>query len=58
MSFAVIVEQGQTGVVEVTPSRPLPLELYSDYRALGRLALRSGGRTVAVGVVTELLQFT
>ncbi len=52
------MEQGQTGVVEVTPSRPLPLELYSDYRALGRLALRSGGRTVAVGVVTELLQFT
>jgi elongation factor 1 alpha-like protein len=34
----------------------VPLELYSDYRALGRVALRDGGRTIAVGVVTELLQ--
>lgn len=48
--------QGQTGVVEITASRAVPLELYADYRALGRVALRDGGRTIAIGVVTELLQ--
>lgn len=28
---------------------------YEDLRALGRIALREGGRTVAVGVVTAVL---
>lgn len=46
--------KGQTAVVEVTPSRPICLEDYSDYRALGRVALREGGRTVAVGIITAL----
>ena len=54
--WVVRVCQGQTGVVEITASRAVPLELYSDYRALGRVALRDGGRTIAVGVVTKLLQ--
>mmetsp|Transcript_11558 Transcript_11558/g.34681 ORF Transcript_11558/g.34681 Transcript_11558/m.34681 type:complete len:692 (+) Transcript_11558:117-2192(+) len=49
--------KGQTAVVEVTVSRPVPLEEYSDYRALGRVALRDGGRTLAVGVVAQLLQW-
>lgn len=34
--------------------RPLPLEVFADLKALGRLALREGGRTVAVGVVTQV----
>ncbi len=46
--------KGQSAVVEVTPARPLCLEEYSDYRALGRVALREGGRTVAVGIVTAV----
>ncbi|KAF8073115.1 RFC3 [Scenedesmus sp. PABB004] len=45
---------GQTALVEVTPVRPLPLELFADVKALGRVALREGGRTVAVGVVTGI----
>jgi translation elongation factor EF-1alpha len=28
-------------------------ERYADFKALGRLALRMGGKTVALGVVTE-----
>jgi translation elongation factor EF-1alpha len=44
--------KGQTAVVEVTPARPLCLEDFADMRALGRVALRDGGRTVAVGIVT------
>lgn len=41
----------QTALVEITPVRPLPLELFSDMKALGRLVLREGGRTLAVGVI-------
>ncbi|KAG2498490.1 hypothetical protein HYH03_003742 [Edaphochlamys debaryana] len=47
--------KGQSALVEVTAARGLVLEEYSQYRALGRVALRDGGRTVAVGVVTQLL---
>ena len=48
--------KGQTALVEVTAARSLVLEEYSDFKALGRIALREGGRTVAVGVVTQLLE--
>jgi elongation factor 1 alpha-like protein len=44
----------QTALVEVTPVRPLPLEVFADVKALGRVALREAGRTVAVGVVTGI----
>ena len=47
--------KGQTAMVEVTAARALCLEEYGDLKALGRIALRDGGRTVAVGVVTKLL---
>lgn len=46
--------KGQSAVVEVTPARPLCLEEYAAYRALGRVALRDSGRTIAVGVVTRV----
>ena len=46
--------KGQTARIEVVPSRPLPLELYSTYKALGRVALRDGGKTVCVGIVTAV----
>ena len=46
--------KGQTAVLEVTLNRQLCLELYTGYRALGRIAIRDGGRTIAVGVVTGL----
>ena len=42
--------------MEVTATRSLVLEEYSDFKALGRVALREGGRTLAVGVVTQLLE--
>lgn len=47
--------KGQTAVVVVTPVRAMCLEQYSDYKALGRIALREGGRTLAVGIVTAIL---
>jgi translation elongation factor EF-1alpha len=48
--------KGQTALVEVTPARGLCLEEAADYRSLGRVALREGGRTVAVGLVTKILE--
>lgn len=45
----------QSAVVELSICRPIPLELYKTYRELGRFMLRSGGHTVAAGMVTEIL---
>ena len=50
-----VLTKGQTALVEVTVSRALCLELYTDFRALGRIALRDAGQTLAVGIVTALL---
>ena len=46
--------KGQSAMVEIKLSRTVCLELYKDYRALGRIALRDNGQTIAVGTVIEL----
>ena len=46
--------KGQTAGVEVTPARPMCMEEYAAYRALGRVALRDCGRTIAVGIVSSI----
>ncbi len=48
------VAKGQTAMVEVSLARPLCVELYTDYKALGRIALRDAGHTIAVGIVVSL----
>ena len=50
--------KGQTAELEATTSRPVCLELYTNFRALGRIAIRDGGRTIAVGVVMTLIEST
>ncbi len=42
-------------VVEVGLDSPACLELYSNIKELGRFMLRSGGKTIAAGLVTDLL---
>lgn len=49
------LSRGQAAEIVVEVQRPLPLELYQDLRPLGRVALRDKGRTLAVGIVTEIL---
>jgi len=44
----------QSAIVEISVSRPIPVELYKNYRELGRFMLRSGGHTVAAGMVTQI----
>ncbi|CAM6125926.1 unnamed protein product [Calypogeia fissa] len=45
----------QSALIEVVPERSLCLEEYSRFKALGRIALRDGGKTLAVGIVTRIL---
>lgn len=49
------VAKGQTALVEITLTRPICVEVFADYKALGRVALRDAGHTVAVGLVMSLL---
>uniref|UniRef100_A0A8C5KSY8 HBS1-like protein n=1 Tax=Jaculus jaculus TaxID=51337 RepID=A0A8C5KSY8_JACJA len=50
-----LLTKGQNALVELQTQRPVALELYKDFRELGRFMLRYGGSTVAAGVVTEVL---
>ncbi|XP_074600130.1 translation elongation factor EF-1alpha (GTPase) HBS1 isoform X3 [Brevipalpus obovatus] len=43
-----------SALVELEASRPISLELYQDYKDLGRITLRSNGVTVAAGLVTKV----
>ncbi|KAG7263757.1 hypothetical protein CRUP_027994, partial [Coryphaenoides rupestris] len=46
--------KGMNAIVEVQTQRPVALELYKDYKELGRFMLRYVGSTIAAGVVTEI----
>uniref|UniRef100_A0A3Q3AI28 HBS1-like translational GTPase n=1 Tax=Kryptolebias marmoratus TaxID=37003 RepID=A0A3Q3AI28_KRYMA len=48
------LSKGMNAVVEVQTQRPVALELYKDYKELGRFMLRYVGSTIAAGVVTEV----
>ena len=41
-------------MVEISLARPQCVELYKDFKDLGRFMLRSEGHTIAAGVVTEV----
>ncbi|KFP80204.1 HBS1-like, partial [Acanthisitta chloris] len=46
--------KGQNALIELQTQRPVALELYKDFRELGRFMLRYSGSTIAAGVVTEV----
>nr|XP_061806375.1 HBS1-like protein [Nerophis lumbriciformis] len=46
--------KGMNAVVEIRTHRPVALELYKDFKELGRFMLRYVGSTIAAGVVTEV----
>ncbi|XP_033644738.1 HBS1-like protein isoform X2 [Asterias rubens] len=41
-------------IIEIETSRPVCLELYKDYKDLGRFMLRYSGSTIGAGVVIEI----
>lgn len=48
------VEEGDACIVEMVPTKPLCVEPFTEYPALGRFAVRDLRRTVAVGVVKSV----
>ncbi|MBI5036244.1 translation elongation factor EF-1 subunit alpha [Candidatus Micrarchaeota archaeon] len=49
------LKTGDVAIVKVKPTRPLVVEKYSEYPALGRFAMRDMGQTVAAGVVLDVV---
>ncbi|XP_077991183.1 uncharacterized protein LOC144445493 [Glandiceps talaboti] len=49
------VPKQSNAVIELETARPVCVELYKDYKDLGRFMLRSGGSTIAAGVITSIL---
>ena len=48
--------RGECILVQVKPTKPLCVETFEQYPALGRFAVRDMKRTVAVGVITEVVK--
>lgn len=48
--------KGDTAVVEMKCNRGVAMEKFNEFKALGRFALRQEARTVAVGIVLEVLK--
>ncbi|XP_005390555.1 PREDICTED: HBS1-like protein isoform X1 [Chinchilla lanigera] len=49
-----LLTKGQSALVELQTQRPVALELYKDFKELGRFMLRYSGSTIAAGVVMEI----
>ncbi|KAJ7527947.1 hypothetical protein O6H91_16G077400 [Diphasiastrum complanatum] len=45
----------QRAVIQVVPERGVCVEEYTNFRSLGRIILRDGGKTVAVGVISRII---
>lgn len=45
------IKTGDAAIVELTPSKPMCVEAFSEYPPLGRFAVRDMRQTVAVGVI-------
>jgi len=48
------VKSGDAAIVELTPSKPMCVEAFSEYPPLGRFAVRDMKQTVAVGVIKKV----
>ncbi|MFA4946432.1 MAG: translation elongation factor EF-1 subunit alpha [Candidatus Micrarchaeia archaeon] len=48
------LKTGDVAIVRIKPTKPVVVENYKDFPALGRFAIRDMGQTVAAGVVLEV----
>jgi len=48
------LKTGDVAIVKIKPLKPIVIEKYQDYPALGRFAIRDMGQTVAAGVVLDV----
>jgi elongation factor 1-alpha len=49
------LKQGDAAVVKFKPIKPLSAEKYQEFPPLGRFAIRDMGRTIAAGVIIDLV---
>ncbi len=48
------IKQGEVAIVKFKPIKPMVIEKFSDFPALGRFAMRDMGKTVGIGVVIDV----
>jgi elongation factor 1-alpha len=48
------IKQGDNAIVRFKPIKPLVIEKYSDFPQLGRFAMRDMGKTIGIGIVTDI----
>jgi len=48
------IKQGESAIVKFKPIKPLCVEKFSEFPALGRFAMRDMGKTVGVGVINDV----
>jgi elongation factor 1-alpha len=48
------VKSGECAIVKLIPTKPMCVEKFADYPALGRFAVRDMRQTVAVGVIKDV----
>ncbi|XP_068087719.1 HBS1-like protein isoform X3 [Hyperolius riggenbachi] len=46
--------KGMNAIIELQSQRPIAIELYKEFKELGRFMLRYSGSSIAAGVVTEI----
>ncbi|DAZ94875.1 TPA: hypothetical protein N0F65_008019 [Lagenidium giganteum] len=49
------ITREKSAVVQIKTERPICLEVFSNYRQLGRFTLRDRGATLAAGIISEII---
>ena len=47
--------KNSSGIIEIEMARPISIELYQNFKDLGRFMIRSRGSTIAAGLVTKVI---
>ncbi|MFP4005398.1 MAG: translation elongation factor EF-1 subunit alpha [Candidatus Hadarchaeia archaeon] len=50
------LKKGEAGRIRVKPTKPMVMETANDFPQLGRFAVRHGGKTIAAGICTDLVE--
>ncbi|WP_148217186.1 translation elongation factor EF-1 subunit alpha [Acidilobus saccharovorans] len=48
------IKAGDTAIVKFKPIKPLVIEKFGEFPQLGRFAMRDMGRTIGIGIVTDI----
>ena len=49
------LKQGDSALVKMVPIKPMVVEKYQEFPPLGRFAIRDSGRTIAAGIVVDVV---